>query len=265
VPITDDTPATPVPAAPTSATVTMQQAAAGLKSSLETARTSAITAYLASLQKLASLQPALKEQVEAEIRRVQKQGGQGKGATTGLRAITSTSSGLDGFESIADAQLADELPVSGERFKIVHEGRVLPVRLLWIDCAPADESDAGVKRFSKHFGIDEEDTVSLGRFAREFTAGYLSGKPLRLLVRPDRDKDGTLAALLFLPDVGLYQNVLVDHGLAAVVPPPPDPRRDAAEKALIATLESRENAARRHQPPAGAWALASQPEGGGKP
>jgi endonuclease YncB( thermonuclease family) len=264
VPITEDTPAAVMPAAPTSATVTMQQAATSLKSSLETARSSATTAYLAALKTLAASQPGLKDQVEAETRRVQKQDTQGKG-TTGLRAITATSSGLDGFESIADAQLADEPPVSGERFKIVHEGRVLPVRLLWIDCAPADAADAGVKRFSKHFGIDDEDAASMGRFAREFTAGYLSGKPLRLLVRPDRDKDGTLAALLFLPDVGLYQNVLVDHGLAAVVPPPRDPRRNATEKALISTLEARETAARRHQPPAGAWALATPPEGGVKP
>jgi len=261
VPITEDTPATAGTAAPTSATVTMQQATTSLKSSLETARSSAATTYLAALKTLAASQPGLKEQVDAETRRVQKQDTQGKG-TIGLRAITATSGGLDGFESINDARLADEPPVAGDRFKIVHEGRVLSVRLLWIDCAPADVADAGVKRFSKHFGIDDEDAASMGRFAREFTTGYLSGKPLRLLVRPYRDKDGTLPALLFLPDVGLYQNVLVDHGLTAVAPPPRDPRRGAAEKALISTLEAREEAARRHQPPAGAWALAAPSEGG---
>lgn len=262
VPVTDETPVTAQAAAPTSATVTMQQATASLKSALETARANATSTYLAALQTLAASKPALKDQADAETRRLQKQGAQGKGGT-GLRALTFTSGGLDGFESIADAQLADEAPVSGERFKIMHEGRVLPVRLLWIECAPADEKDAGLRRFAKHFRIDDEDAAAMGRFAREFTAGYLRGKPLRLLVRPDRDKDGTLAALLFLPDVGLYQNVLVDHGLAATAPPPPDSRRNATEKALINALGTRENTARRNS--AGAWALAAPGNGAGKP
>ena len=101
--------------------------------------------------------------------------------------------------------------------------------------------------------------------ARNFTASYLREKPLRLLIRPDRDQDGTVAALLFLPDVGLYQNVLVDHGLAAVVPPRRDAMRNATEKALIATLQARENQARNRQPPMGAWELSNEATGGRKP
>jgi endonuclease YncB( thermonuclease family) len=263
VPVTEET-AVPVAATIlTSSTTAMQQATATLKAALDTARKNAATTYLADLQKLAMGKTALKEQIEAEARRIQRLSDQ-KTGPTGLRAIA-TGGSLDGFEDISDARLADEEPLSGERFNVVHEGRTIAVRLLWIDCAPVDEKDPGVKRFAKHFNMDDEDAVAVGRDAREFTAGYLHDKPLRLLIRPDRDKDGTQAALLFLPDVGLYQNVLVDHGLAAVVPPSRDERRSATEKAFIATLSARENAAKKRQPAPGAWALSAETNGGKAP
>jgi len=105
----------------------------------------------------------------------------------------------------------------------------------------------------------------VGRAAREFTAGYLRDKPLRLLIRPDRDKDGTMAALLFLPNVGLYQNVLVDHGLAAVVPPPSDKQRNAMERAFLGTLSAHEATAKNRKPAPGAWALSADPNQGKQP
>ncbi len=264
VPVTDVSPvATAEPVTPTTATATMQQATATLKTALDAAQKIAADSYLAGLQALAVGKPELKDRIEAETRRIKRMG-DAKTSPTGIRTVASAMGSLDGFEDLSDARLATEEPASGERFKIEHEGRTLSVRLLWIDCAPADEQDASVKRFAKHFGIEDEDAVSVGRTARDFTAGYLRDKPLRLLIRPDRDKDGTLAALLFLPDVGLFQNVLVDQGLAAVVPPPRDARRNAMEKALLETLEARENAAKSRHPPAGAWALTAEPTGGKK-
>jgi hypothetical protein len=93
----------------------------------------------------------------------------------------------------------------------------------------------------------------MGRSAREFTLGYLDGKPLRLLLRPNVDKDGSRPALVFLSDVGLYQNVLVDHGLAAVHAPMKDDLRGTLEKGLISNLMDRETAAKKRK--SGAWAL----------
>ncbi len=263
VPVTDETVAAAPAVAPTSATTTLQQATATLKTALDAAKKIATDAYLTELQTLAAAKPSLKDQVESESRRINRSGDAKKGPT-GMRAIASTTGSLDGFEDISDARLADGEPVSGEHFNIIQDGRTLAVRLLWIDCAPVEENDPGVKRFAKHFNIEDEDAITMGRAAREFTSGYLRDKPLRLLIRPDRDKDGTLAALLFLPDVGLYQNVLVDQGLAAVAPPPRETRRSATEKALIATLDARENAARNRKPAPGAWALASETNGGKK-
>ncbi len=250
-------------ATPTNSTTAMQQAAAALKSALDAAKKTAADTYRTKLSVLTAAKPALKDQIEAETRRINRLSDDTQGPS-GIRAFATSGGSLDGFEDISEARLADEEPVSGERFSIVQDGRTLAVRLLWIDCAPMEENDPGVKRFARHFNIEDEDAVAMGRAAREFTSGYLRDKPLRLLIRPDRDKDGTLAALLFLPDVGLYQNILVDQGLAAVAAPPREARRSATEKALISTLDARENAARNRKPAPGAWALTAEPNGGKK-
>ncbi len=263
VPVTEE-PAPAVESPVTNSTTAMQQASAALKAAINDARSTATTHYLAELQTLAKTKPDLKEQVDAEARRIQRLSDQ-KTGPTGIRAISTVGGSLNGFEDLSDAHLSDDEPLSGERFSIVHEGRTLPVRLLWVDCAPVEENDPAVDRFAKHFNLENEDAVATGRAAREFTAGYLRDKPLRLLIRPDRDKDGTFAALLFLPDVGLYQNVLVDHGLAAAVPPPRDQRRSVMERAFLSTLLAREAAAKSRKPPPGAWALSIDANGGKKP
>jgi len=265
VPVTDAAVASPATLPPTSSTTAMQQASAALKEAIETARKAAAAKYFDELNDLAVTKPALKGQIDAETRRMQRLGDQKTGQTS-MHAITTTGDGFSGFEDISDARLADEEPLSGERFKVVHEGRTLVVRLLWVDCAPPEEGDdQGVKRFAKYFNIEDEDVIAVGRTAREFTASYLRDKPLRLLIRPDRDKDGTMASLLFLPNVGLYQNVLINHGLAAVVAPPREKQRSAMERAFLATLTSLETAARKRRPAPGAWALSAETNGGKAP
>jgi len=264
VPVTAETADVAVSTIPTETTATMQQATAGYKAALDAAKKIAADSYLADLQKLAATKPALKHQIEAETRRLERLGSP-QNSSAGIRAFTAATGGLDGFEDLSDAHLAEAEPTSGERFSVVHEGRTLAVRLLWIECAPVDEKDPGVKKFANHFKIEDEDAVAVGRAAREFTAGYLRDKPLRLLIRADRDQDGTHAALLFLPNVGLYQNVLVDQGLAAVTPPLRETRRNATERALLTTLSTRESAAKDRNPPPGAWALSATANGGDKP
>lgn len=265
VPVTEAASASPAPIPKTGSATAMQQASMTLKEAIDTAKKTATANYLDELNDLAVTKPELKGQVDAEIRRMKRLGEQ-KTGQSGINAITATSGGFGGFEDISDARLADEEPASGERFKVVHEGRTLPVRLLWVDCAPVEEEDENaVKRFAKHFSIENEDVIAVGRTAREFTSSYLRDKPLRLLIRPDRDKDGTMAALLFLPNVGLYQNVLVNHGLAAVVIPARDQQRNAMERAFLSTLTTLENAARKRKPAPGAWALSAETQGGKQP
>ena len=262
VPATESVPVASAPAVNSAAS--LKEAASALATALSTAKNSATQAYMTELGKLAETQPSLKSQVLAETRRIQRQIAQATGPT-GIRSIATGAGSLDGFEDINDATLSDEMPVTGSRFKILHDGREMEVRLLWVDCAPTEEDARGIKTFAQHFKIENENAAAIGVAARNFTASYLREKPLRLLIRPDRDQDGTVAALLFLPDVGLYQNVLVDHALAAVVPPRRDAMRNATEKALIATLQARENQARNRQPPMGAWELSNEATGGRKP
>lgn len=262
VPVTEETAVAAT--APTNGAAVLQQTASALKTALEAAKTATIATYQADLQKLLASKPALKDQVQAETRRLQRLADQ-KNGPTGIRAIATAAGSLNGFEDINDAFLTADEPLSGERFKVIADGRILSVRLLWVNCAPAEEDNGDLKPFARYFKLTEEDALAMGSRARDFTSGYLRGKPLRLLIRPDRDKDGTVAALVFLPDVGLYQNVLVDKGLAAILPPPRDAKRNATEKALIAALHVRENAARNSRPPPGAWGLSSTESGGKKP
>ena len=139
---------------------------------------------------------------------------------------------------------------------IEHDGRKIAVRLLWLECASLKDADDSRKSFARHFGIDVNSTAALANAAREFTIGYLEGKSLRLLIRSGKEKDGTQAALVFLPEVGLYQNILVDQGLAAVRPPVKESPRGIMEKSLLGSLLEREALARRQKN--GAWALASE-------
>lgn len=262
VPVTEE--AATTLAAPSNSSATLQQTAATLKTALDAAKATTISTYKIDLDKLAASKPALKDQVQAEKRRIQRQADQ-KTGPSGIRAVATAAGSLDGFEDISDAFLAEEEPLSGERFKVIAEGQTFNVRLLWVKCARAEDGDERIKSFARYFKLTEEDAVAMGARARDFTNGYLRGKPLRLLVRPDRDKDGTVAALVFLPDVGLYQNVLVDKGLASIMQPPRDAKRNATEKALITTLQARENAARNRNPAPGAWGLSAAEAGGKKP
>lgn len=230
----------------------------GLKKSLSEALAAAqkplADAYLARLRELGRTDAALKEAAEAEERRVLRLLGT-TGQTGGALRLTSASSPLGAFDDLDGARYVAGDGDEGDRFEVEHEGRRLRVQLLWVLCAPVDAAAdaARAKAFREHFRLDEQSTTTLGRLAQEFTAGYLEGKPLRLLVRPGRNKDGSVSALVFLPDVGLFQNVLVDQGLAAVVPP--KERRGVSETGLLDSLLEREQAARRRQPAPGAWAL----------
>ena len=104
------------------------------------------------------------------------------------------------------------------------------------------------------FRIDVEDALAVGRAAQEFTAGYLRGKTLRLMARPMLEGASEIEALVFLPDVGLFQNVLIDQGLAALYVPI-NKKGSMGENALLKSLFDREQAAKTRVPPSGAWAL----------
>ena len=219
-------------------------------------------AHLDKLEALANRETSLKKLIEIEIRQIKRLTAKTNAAPpiTPPTMLTDEAIRLEGLEEINDAVLADEEPLAGDRFTIVRDGKPVAMRLLWLRAPPVNDDDESAKAIATHFGIETEDAVAVGREARAFTASYLRGKKLKLLVMPGRDSEGALSALVFVPDVGLYQNVLVDQGLAAVQPPltPPD---DPAAKALLRSLTLRERDTRRHRPAVGAWAFVSDTSG----
>ncbi|MCW0217920.1 MAG: hypothetical protein OJI67_06330 [Prosthecobacter sp.] len=241
--------ATPAPEGPT-----LDELKKSMNEALAEVQKPILESYLESLRSLAGANPALKDATDAETKRLLKLMENSRGQAAGPLRILGNNGGLNGFEDLDGARFVADPENRGDRFVVEHENRRLTVRLLWLLCAPVDSSDkASSNAFAKHFGLGDSDVSSLGRTAQEFTAGYLEGKALRILIRPTKNKDGTSNALVFLPEIGLYQNVLVDQGLAAVVSP--KDRRGMMENGLFESLQEREDAAKRQKPAPGAWGL----------
>jgi endonuclease YncB( thermonuclease family) len=236
----------------------LNQAKMRLLEDLASAYKNVIAGYDEKLKTLSKTSSGLSDEIAAETKRLEMLRNEelAQRGDKPLTRILAKMGGVAGFEDIEGAKLIVDTATSGDHLIIEHEGQRIAVRLLWLECAPLNTADESRKGFAKHFSIESASTEALAHAAREFTIGYLSGKPLRLLIRPGKDKDGSQAALVFLPDVGLYQNVLVDQGLAAVRPPVKELPRGLMERSLLGTLLEREANAKRLKN--GAWALASE-------
>jgi endonuclease YncB( thermonuclease family) len=234
---------------------TLDQAKSRLATELERAQKSALASYVAKLSEIGAASPELKEASVMETKRLQnlQRKDANKPSENLLYRTLARLGNTAGFEDLENARLISDDQLTGDHFRIEHEGKKQLVRLLWVQCAPLESKPKLDNPFAKHFSIDPDDAHAMGRSAREFTLGYLDGKPLRLLLRPNADKDGSRSALVFLSDVGLYQNILVDHGLAAVHAPMKDDLRGTLEKGLISNLLDREADAKKRK--SGAWAL----------
>ncbi|GEP42266.1 hypothetical protein BGE01nite_15570 [Brevifollis gellanilyticus] len=215
-----------------------------------------LTAYKESLKTLPSTTPEMKEAVEAETKRLTQLENYASTPSIILERMIRQLGGVAGFEDIDGARYLSTVTSTGDRFTVEHDGRQIAIRLMWVSCAPPDEKSMARKNFADHFDIEMDNVGRLSRTAREFTLGYLDGKSLRLLLRPMKDKDGFQPALVFLPEVGLYQNVLVDQGLAAVEPFPKNARAGLMERGLYTTVLEHEAGAKRLKN--GAWALSEE-------
>ncbi len=174
-----------------------------------------------------------------------------------LKRLLRQLGGVAGFSDIEGAKLVTtDSTSSGDQFIVEHEGRQIPIRLLWVRCSPLEARSDDARTFAKYFHLDEEDAVPLARTAREFTLGYLADKPLRVLLRPNKSKDGKQPALVFLSETGLYQNVLVEQGFAMVETRRKSPGAGMTERGLLDSLQQSEDLARRLKH--GAWALSRE-------
>jgi hypothetical protein len=214
-----------------------------------------VDAYVASLSALqvpAADADDLASIVESEGRRARK-------LIEGLPSKGSGGMGLDNFEEVSGAKFVPDPGNSGDRFKVEHDGKQFFVRLAWVVCPPADPNDSrALKHVMAKFGCDASDVTSLALAAKEFTALYLEGHPLQLLLRQSKKHEDTISALVFLEDIGLFQGVLIDHGLA-VVDAPAGGTRGALETGFLGSLQDRETTARAQKPAPGGWALKTAP------
>ena len=216
-----------------------------------------IGAYQAELAKLAiNARGDAAEAIETEQRRVTK-------LATGTTISKTNGMGLEGYDDISDVHFVPDPANTGDQFKVEHNGEQFKVRLAWVACPPVTGQESRTLKLAmNHFGADEAVALMIGTSAKEFTELYLQARPLRLLVRTkaNRAKDESFQALVFIEDIGLFQNILIDNGFA-IVDPPANPGKGLVESALLKSLQDRETAARKHEPSQGGWALGTK---GGK-
>ncbi len=230
------------------------------------ARAPLIVDYQARLRTLAA-QPSvskdrdLLEEIEAEQKRAATNATAVIGtASARKRPASGVGSGLDGFEDLVGAQLVVDAANTGDRFRIEHGGRQFWVRLAWVRSPPPEPEDKDALQMAmKHFKIEEDEALAVGRMAREFTLGYLEDRPLRLLVRSKKiAADEAAPALVFLDDLGLFQTVLVDRGLAAVALPPGSEHKPTIETGMMRLLTEHEQKAAKRRPAPGAWSFRAE-------
>ena len=222
---------------------------------LSEARKPLVESYVTSLGALqvpAADADDLSSIVESEGRRARK-------LIEGLASKGGGGMGLDNFEEVSGAKFVPDPTNSGDRFKVEHEGRQFFVRLAWVTCPPVDPSDSrALRHVMSKFGCDANEAASLAIAAKEFTALYLEGHPLQLLLRQSKKHEDTIIALVFLEDIGLFQGVLIDHGLG-VVEVPPGGNRGGLEAGFLGSLQDREKAAQAQKPAPGGWGLKTAP------
>lgn len=221
------------------------------KLELRAQREPVVEEYISKLTALGKENGTGRKVLDAEIRRA-------RGTLEVNKAMPDTlasASGKAGLTSLVDARYVNDPQNTGSRFKVEHEGQTFWVSLMWVAAAPPTPAmDVKAYRLARErFNMDELQAAALGQAAKEFTALYLSDRPLKLLAREEPGADGSLAALVFVEPVGLFQHVLVDHGLA-VVEPGHGGKLAALEAGILASLQQRESLARSASVPEGGWA-----------
>ncbi len=236
-----------------------------LREELQRVFRKAVDDYTEELREWAAGNKAKRNLVSEEVAFLKRQMEEFKNGSALMPPILGLLGGFGGFQDIPEAMLVSGQMKSGDVMEFSSEDGTHEVRLFGVRCMPLDGDDEETSAyFASRFGISEADAASLGGVAQEFTAGYLEGRIVRLLVQRPRkeENDAPPLALVFLPDIGLFQNVLVDQGLAAVKEDEAPWLKGSMPKAVIDALKAREVAASNRERPPGAWAL--RPETGGE-
>ncbi len=223
---------------------------------LKQARAPVIDAYVQRLESAlaaAGGDDAIADAIENEKRRAQR-------IRTDTRLKPESGTRLENFDELADARFVPDPGNTGDTFKIEHEGKTIRIRLAFVTCPPLDPADTKpMKRVLDAFKISPDEALMLARNAQQFTALYLEGRPLQVLVRHTRKSSDAAVALVILEDIGLFQGVLIDHGLAVLDAPGSEAqsKMSDAEAAHFKSLRTREDKARTATPRPGGWGIST--------
>jgi hypothetical protein len=240
---------------------------AALEKALREIYDQAAADYLVELRAWGADKKGRRSVVQDEVAQVKRQNVDLDKSDSLLPPVVGLLGGFGAFRDVPEAMLVPGSVEAGDVFKMRTAEGEMSVRLFGVRCMPVDKEpgDAG-QFFAKQFGIPAADAASLAPVAQEFTSGYLEGRIVRLLVRSAKSasSENPPLALVFLPDIGLFQNVLVDQGLAAVKADEAKAMKGPMPKAVIDGLQARATAARTRSDPPGAWALRAESTGGGR-
>jgi hypothetical protein len=247
-------------------TVTLESAREAYIARVKTTAKPLVDAFLTSLKALESAQVAKQDTDAASA--TQSEAARASAWIANPIPLTTKASApapspvMENFDELTDARFVPRPTNTGDRFLIQHEGKEILVRLPWISCPPIVPDDVPkLKEHAEYFHISVEDALTIGKEAADFTTAYLSDKPLRLLTKGAKDRDGALFAIVIAPNVGDMGSILVDNGLAAIAKPPARPQdkdKPKREEPFVQILKEREATALKSPILPGAWALATE-------
>jgi hypothetical protein len=230
--------------------VNLAKLRAEFEQNVTAARLQEEAAFREELEELADKNPALRKAVTSELQRLDRNSIGEQPPRRVLPPPLFPGGAVGDFTEWENVDYVPHEDNTGSLFHLRTSAGVVPVRLLWVECAsPEDSGDSAY--FCQFFDLPVEDAPLFGKAAREFVASQLEGRRFRVLARPRADDKGVVPVLIFLPGGGLLQSALIAQGLAALEQDPMV--KGALERGLLARLRERVAEAAQHQPKRGAW------------
>jgi endonuclease YncB( thermonuclease family) len=162
-----------------------------------------------------------------------------------------------GWREFDQVTLEKDALITGDRLTVkLRTGEKREARLVWAECANTSPDLELKRRWTQRFKLQAEQEKVFVRTAAELVQQLLSEQSFSMLMQLRADAEGTHAALVYLPELGLLQAILVEQGLAVV--PKKSPLAVDSLAAIHKNLLQTEALAR--QQGRGIWALTPEKE-----
>jgi endonuclease YncB( thermonuclease family) len=164
-----------------------------------------------------------------------------------------------GFETLTGCRLHEDRNNDGDSFKIMHNGKVIELRLYFVDAPEKRLHQYNGERIDhqgRYFGsLTRDQTISIGLKAKSHTERLLNSRPFRVVTRwQPVFESGRHYAFIFFEDTGEeLSETLTREGLSRIYTEGtnlPDGRKKAEFERHLKSLEAAAKKAGR-----GAWGL----------